>query len=83
MKQRVSLITLAHNVRSEREVPEVLAAAQAAGARVLNPAQATAWGGYHGHFADPDGHVGEVAHNPRSELSPDGQVRWRGYGGPG
>ena len=38
--------------------------AQAAGARIAKPAQATEWGGYHGYFADPDGHLWEVAHNP-------------------
>jgi hypothetical protein len=28
------------------------------------PAQKTFWGGYAGYFADPDGHLWEVAFNP-------------------
>ena len=28
------------------------------------PAARTDWGGYSGYFADPDGHLWEIAHNP-------------------
>jgi hypothetical protein len=35
----------------------------AAGARLLNPAQKTFWGGYAGYFQDPDGHLWEVLFN--------------------
>ena len=56
--------TLAHNVSSEREVIEVMAQAQKAGANVVKPAQATFWGGYAGYFQDPDGHLWEIAFNP-------------------
>jgi hypothetical protein len=57
-------VTLATNLGSPEEVDGALADAEAAGARVLKAAQATEWGGYHAYFADPDGHVWEVAHNP-------------------
>ena len=57
-------ITLAHNVRTEAEVEELLAQAERAGARIVKSAQATSWGGYSGYFADPDGFLWEVAHNP-------------------
>jgi catechol 2,3-dioxygenase-like lactoylglutathione lyase family enzyme len=57
-------VSLAVNVSSRDEVDSALAAAGAAGARVIKPPQATDWGGYHGYFADPDGHAWEVAHNP-------------------
>jgi len=40
-----------------------VADAAAAGATILNPAAPTFWGGYGGYFADPDGHVWEIAHN--------------------
>jgi catechol 2,3-dioxygenase-like lactoylglutathione lyase family enzyme len=56
--------SLAHNVRSKEEVDRTLAAAAAAGARIVKPAQDTAWGGYSGYFADPDGFLWEVAWNP-------------------
>ena len=32
--------------------------------RVTLPPQLTSYGVYHACFADPDGHVWEVAHNP-------------------
>ena len=54
-------ITLAHNVRTRDEVDEVIAAASGAGAEILKRADDTEWGGYSGYFADPDGHVWEVA----------------------
>ena len=54
-------ITLAHNVRTRGEVDDVLAAAARAGAEIIKPADDTEWGGYSGYFADPDGHVWEVA----------------------
>ncbi len=56
-------ITLAYNVRSENEVDDVLAAAEAAGGKVLKSGHRVFWGGYIGYFADLDGHAWEVAHN--------------------
>ena len=49
-------------------------AAAAAGGRITAPAQDAFWGGYHGHFADPDGFVWEVAWNPGFTLAPDGAL---------
>ncbi len=57
-------ITLSHNVRSEAEVDSLLAEVQAGGGRIVKPAQRADWGGYSGYFADPDGHLWEVAWNP-------------------
>ena len=57
-------IALAHNVRSPGEVDEIMATAQHAGATVTRAAEPTSYGGYAGYFADPDGHLWEVAHNP-------------------
>jgi len=67
-------VTLAHNVRSPAEVDAVLAAAGAAGARIVRPGAATFWGGYSGAFVDPEGHPWEVAHNPHWTLAEDGSV---------
>jgi predicted lactoylglutathione lyase len=68
-------IVVAQNVASEDEVDERMAGAEAAGARILKPAAKTFWGGYNGYFADPDGHVWEVAFNPYWPLEEDGRNR--------
>ena len=57
-------VTLAHNVRTQREVDALLEVAVAAGATLIKPAQDAFWGGYSGYFADPDGHLWEIAWNP-------------------
>lgn len=56
--------SIGHNVASEAEVDQVMAKAEAAGARITMPARKTFWGGYGGYFQDPDGHLWEVLHNP-------------------
>jgi catechol 2,3-dioxygenase-like lactoylglutathione lyase family enzyme len=67
--------TIAHNVASEAEVDEVIEQALAAGATLVKPAQKVFWGGYSGYFADPDGYLWEVAHNPLFWVGPpDTQV---------
>jgi len=73
-------IALAHNVRSANEVDAILAAVQAAGGRVTRPAAETFYGGYAGYFADPDGHLWEVAHNPGFSLDPDGSLTLPDFG---
>lgn len=67
-------VALAMNVPTEQVVDETLAAAARAGGRVSKPAQRTDWGGYSGYFADLDGHLWEVAHNPGFRLMADGRV---------
>lgn len=62
-------VTLAHNVGSRDEVDALVAQAERAGARVVAPPVAKAWGGYAGVFADPDGHLWEVAWNPHFDLT--------------
>ena len=47
---------------------QVLAQAQAAGGRIVKPAQPTFWGGYGGYFQDLDGHVWEVVFNPHLQT---------------
>jgi len=56
--------TISHNVATEAEVDEVLAAARAAGADPVHEPEHREWGGYTGYFADPDGYRWEVATNP-------------------
>ena len=68
-------VTVAHNVRHRPEVATVLAAAEAAGGRITKPAQDVFWGGHNGCFADPDGHLWEVAWNPFFPLADDGSLQ--------
>jgi len=67
-------MSLSWNCASRSEVDEVMALASKSGGRERVAAKDTAWGGYHGHFTDPDGHLWEVAHNPGFPLSDDGRV---------
>lgn len=67
-------VTLAINVDSKAEVDAVIATALAAGATIPKSPQRAEWGGYSGYFADPDGHLREVAHNPLFPLGSDGRV---------
>ncbi|MHB8381491.1 MAG: VOC family protein [Candidatus Binataceae bacterium] len=62
-------ITLAHNAKTKEEVDRVLDLAVSAGAKLVKPPRATAWGGYSGYFADPDGHLWEAAFNPFTDLT--------------
>lgn len=67
-------IALAHNVRSNTEVDELLATAERAGGTVTKPAATNVIGVYSGAFVDPDGHAWEVAHNPAFPLAEDGSL---------
>lgn len=67
-------IELAHNVRSPEEVAAVLDEAERAGGTIARPAGPAEWGGTTGAFADPEGYVWEVAHNPFWTLDEDGTV---------
>lgn len=67
-------IVLAHNVRLEAEVDDVIATAEGAGATVTRRPAKTFYGGYAGFFTDLDGHVWEIAHNPGFPLADDGSI---------
>ncbi|MBU6335659.1 MAG: VOC family protein [Chloroflexi bacterium] len=62
--------TISHNLHSPAAVDEAMAQALAAGATLVKTPQPTAWGGYGGYFADPDGHLWELAYNPFSWIGP-------------
>ena len=68
-------VALAHNVGSDAEVDAVMVEALACGGRCVRKPHKTFWGGYSGYFADPDGHLWEVAHNPFFPLAADGRVQ--------
>jgi len=67
-------ITLAQNFPSPEQVDAAFARALAAGATPLKAPESVFWGGYSGYFADPDGHVWELAHNPFWPLTDEGRL---------
>lgn len=67
--------TLAHNVVSETDVDTTLTEAVAAGGRLVLAGERAPWGGFRGYFADPDGFLWEVCHNPFIPLDEQGFVR--------
>ena len=68
-------VSLAYNARNRAEVDSVLEEAEAAGAKLLKPAQVAFWGGYSGYFSDLDGFLWEVAWNPSFPMAEDGSIR--------
>jgi catechol 2,3-dioxygenase-like lactoylglutathione lyase family enzyme len=67
-------IALAYNARTRDEVDAVMSAAEGAGARITKATAETFYGGYAGYFADPDGHLWEIAHNPGFAIAADGSI---------
>mgnify|MGYP003565232891 FL=1 len=67
--------TYAQNFPDRAAVDDAFARAVQAGAEGLKPPTEASWGGYSGHFADPDGHVWELAHNPLWPLDDHGCAR--------
>lgn len=67
-------VTLAQNQPDKAGVDAAFARAEAAGAHVLKRPEEVFWGGYSGYFADPDGHVWEIAYNPFWPLDADGRL---------
>jgi uncharacterized protein len=68
-------VTLAYNARSREDADAAMAEALAAGAALTKPLEEVFWGGYSGYFADPDGHLWEVVHNPHATIAADGSLR--------
>lgn len=62
--------SLAHNMRSEKEVDELVAKLEEKGATVVKRPEKVFWGGYSSYIADPDDNLWEIAYNPF--LLPDG-----------
>jgi uncharacterized protein len=66
--------SVAYNVPSKEAVEAMIAKAEEIGATILKTPQDVFWGGYHGYFADPDGHIWEIAYNPFFPVDEDGAV---------
>lgn len=67
-------ITLAHNLESPEAVDAAMALAVASGGQQIKAPEKVFWGGYSGYFADPDGHLWELAHNPFAPLDESGHM---------
>ena len=64
--------SIAHNLGSEAQVDAAYAHALACGAKPVKQPEKVFWGGYSGYFADPDGHLWELAFNPFSPNDENG-----------
>ena len=64
-------VALAHNLHTKEAVDELMQQAVAAGATLIKEPQEVFWGGYSGYFADPDGHLWELAYNPFAWVGPE------------
>ncbi len=71
---RGTVMSIALNARSKDEVDAIFAEVAATGARIVKPPEEVFWGGYSGYFADPDGHLWEVAWNPGFPVADDGTI---------
>jgi catechol 2,3-dioxygenase-like lactoylglutathione lyase family enzyme len=68
--------SLAHNVLAKENVEPVMKKLEAAGGRVIRPADAPPHGGFRGYVADPDDHAWEIAWNPAWPINESGMVRF-------
>ena len=67
-------MTLAVNVNSPEEVDAAFAHVESVGGRIVKHPVTAPWGGYTGYFADPDGHLWEIAHAPVFAVDEDGRI---------
>jgi uncharacterized glyoxalase superfamily protein PhnB len=68
-------ITLAINTKSREELDELYLKVIVAGAKSLIAPRDTFWGGYDCYFADPDGHIWEIAWAPFWEFDDQGSLK--------
>ena len=66
--------TLAQCLNSPAEVDALFADLKKHGVNITKEPVKVFWGGYSGYFADPDGHLWEIAHNPFLEMDEAGNV---------
>lgn len=69
-----SRFTLAQCLRSTAEVDALFAQLRKQQVTITKEPEKVFWGGYSGYFADPDGHLWEIAHNPFLEMDAAGNV---------
>ena len=67
-------MSLGQNFPTKEGVDKAYTDALDAGATALKTPEEVFWGGYSGYYADPDGHVWEVAMNPFWPINEDGSL---------
>jgi len=67
-------VTLALNVNDEVAVDAAFAQVRAIGGRIVKEPTRADWGGYSGYFADPDGHLWEIAYAPGFTVDEQGRI---------
>lgn len=60
--------TIAHNLRSEKEVDDCISRLESKGVTIVKRPQKVFWGGYSSYISDPDGNLWEIAFNPYMEV---------------
>lgn len=74
-RAHVSGITLAQNVPNRDAVADTIRIWEKAGGTIITPPQDADFGGvFHGHVADPNGVVWEIAYNPAWRILASGAV---------
>ena len=63
-------VSLAVNLENVAAVDSFFDHATGCGAEVIKTPEKVFWGGYSGYFADPDGHLWEIAFNPFFAVDP-------------
>jgi catechol 2,3-dioxygenase-like lactoylglutathione lyase family enzyme len=66
--------SLAHNLRSEKEVDDLITELESKGVTIVKRPQKVFWGGYSSYVSDPDGNLWEIAFNPFMKLDDNGNV---------
>ncbi len=67
-------VTMAVNLRNEREVDEFVDRVRKAGGRIIKEPQKVFWGGYSSYFRDFDDHLWEVAFNSYTPVDQTGKL---------
>lgn len=66
--------TIAHNVRSEKEVDELIQDLLSKEVTIVKEPQKTDWGGYSSYISDLDNNLWEIAYNPFLDLDENGNT---------
>lgn len=66
--------TFAINTKSKMEVGELIDGLRKEGVDIVKEPKETNWGGYSAYISDLDGHLWEIAYNPKLEIGEDGNI---------
>ncbi len=66
--------TLAHNLRSEKEVDDLINDLKTKGVTVVKDPVKTDWGGYSSYISDLDNNLWEIAYNPFLNMDENGNI---------